>query len=140
MSVVIANHLRKTYRSRGNRHVIGGLFKPDWQQKHAVEDVSFTIEAGEAVAFLGPNGAGKTTTTKMLTGLIYPSAGELSVLGFTPFDRDYKFLHKIGLVMGNKSGLNWDLSAKQSFDLLQKIYNVPMPTFEKRVKELTELL
>jgi ABC-2 type transport system ATP-binding protein len=140
MAVITANHLRKTYKSRSNRHIIGGLFKPDWQYKHAVEDVSFAIEAGEAVAFLGPNGAGKTTTTKMLTGLIYPSGGDLQVLGYTPFDRNYKFLHKIGLVMGNKSGLNWDLSAHQSFELLQKIYSIPMPAFKKRVQDLTTLL
>lgn len=140
MPIITAHNLRKTYRSRGNRHVISGLFKPDWQYKHAVDDVNFSIEKGEAVAFLGPNGAGKTTTTKMLTGLIYPSGGELNVLGFTPFDRNYTFLKKIGLVMGNKAGLNWDLSAKQSFELLQKIYGIPIPTFERRAKELCELL
>jgi ABC-2 type transport system ATP-binding protein len=140
MPVITATNLRKTYKSRGNPRIISGLFKPEWKYKHAVEDVSFNVEAGESVAFLGPNGAGKTTTTKMLTGLIYPSGGELSVLGFTPFDRNYTFLKKIGLVMGNKAGLNWDLSAKQSFELLQKIYEIPVPAFNRRVKELCELL
>jgi ABC-2 type transport system ATP-binding protein len=140
MPAIVANHLRKSYRSRGNKHMIRGLFKPDWQYKHAVEDVSFSIEPGEAVAFLGPNGAGKTTTTKMLTGLIYPSAGELSVLGYTPFDRKHDFLRKIGLVMGNKAGLNWDLSAQQSFDLLRKIYDIPQPKFKKQITELCDVL
>jgi len=140
MSAIEAHNLRKTYRSRGNKKVLSGLFKPDWQYKHAVEDVSFTIKRGEAVAFLGPNGAGKTTTTKMLTGLIYPSAGDLHVLGYTPFDRNYEFLRRIGLVMGNRAGLNWDLSARQSFELLQKIYDIPRRVFAARVKELTELL
>lgn len=140
MAIITAHNLRKSYRSRGNPHIIGGLFKPNWQYKHAVEDVNFEIKKGEAVAFLGPNGAGKTTTTKMLTGLIYPSGGELKVLGYTPFDRNYTFLRKIGLVMGNKAGLNWDLSARQSFDLLQKIYEIPMATFERRRTDLCELL
>jgi ABC-2 type transport system ATP-binding protein len=140
MPAIYAKNLRKTYRSRGNKKVLSGFFKPDWQYKHAVENVNITIEKGESVAFLGPNGAGKTTTTKMLTGLIYPSDGQLSVLGYTPFDRNYDFLKKIGLVMGNKAGLNWDLSAHQSFELLQKIYDIPMATFNKRVAELTTLL
>ena len=140
MIAIKATNLRKTYKSRGNRKIISGLFKPDWQYKHAVEDVSFSINTGEAVAFLGPNGAGKTTTTKMLTGLILPTDGDLKVLDYTPFDRDYTFLHKVGLVMGNKSGLNWDLSANQSFELLQKIYSIPMPIFKQRVKELTTML
>jgi ABC-2 type transport system ATP-binding protein len=132
--------LRKTYRSRGNKKMLSGLFRPDWQYKHAVENVSFDIAKGESVAFLGPNGAGKTTTTKMLTGLIYPSGGEIRVLGYTPFDRNYKFLKKIGLVMGNRAGLNWDLSAKQSFELLQKIYDIPPKIFAARVTELTNML
>lgn len=140
MHAIEAHHLRKTYRSRGNKKVLSGLFKPDWQYAHAVKDVSFTIERGEAVAFLGPNGAGKTTTTKMLTGLIYPSDGDLQVLGYTPFERDYQFLRKIGLVMGNRAGLNWDLSARQSFELLQKIYNIPPTVCAQRIKDLTELL
>lgn len=140
MSAIQAKHLRKTYRSRGNPKMISGIFRPNWRQHHAVEDVSFAIQRGEAVAFLGPNGAGKTTTTKMLTGLIYPSDGELSVLGYTPFNRDYTFLKKIGLVMGNKAGLNWDLSARQSFELLQKIYSIPPTACAKRVAELCTLL
>jgi ABC-2 type transport system ATP-binding protein len=140
MADIEATNLRKTFRSRGNKKLISGLFKPDWQYKHAVEDVSFTIERGESAAFLGPNGAGKTTTTKMLTGLIHPSDGQLSVLGYTPFNRDHTFLKRIGLVMGNKAGLNWDLSARQSFELLQKIYGIPPEVCEARVKELTRLL
>lgn len=140
MSAITVTNLRKTYRSRGNKKVLSGLFRPDWNYKHAVEDVSFTINKGESVAFLGPNGAGKTTTTKMLTGLIYPSGGEATVLGYTPFNRNYDFLRKIGLVMGNRAGLNWDLSARQSFGLLQKIYDIPQATYDKRVQQLATML
>jgi ABC-2 type transport system ATP-binding protein len=140
MADIVAINLRKTFRARGNKKLLSGLFKPDWRYHHAVEDVGFTINKGESVAFLGPNGAGKTTTTKMLTGLIYPSEGELRVLGYVPFDRNHDFLKKIGLVMGNKAGLNWDLSARQSFELQQKIYDIPEDTAEARIKELTQLL
>ncbi|HVI69353.1 MAG TPA: ATP-binding cassette domain-containing protein [Magnetospirillaceae bacterium] len=140
MAVINVSNLQKTYRTRGNKKIFSGIFKPDWQYKHAVEHVNFTINSGEAVAFLGPNGAGKTTTTKMLTGLIFPTAGEVSVLGYTPFDRKYDFLRKIGLVMGNRAGLNWDLSARQSFDLLKRIYDIPEQKATKRIKELTAML
>lgn len=140
MSIISVKNLQKTYRSKGNKKIFSGLFKPDWQYKHAVEQVTLEIARGESVAFLGPNGAGKTTTTKMLTGLIFPTAGEVSVLGYTPFDRNYDFLRKIGLVMGNRAGLNWDLSAKQSFDLLARIYDIPAQKAARRIKELTEML
>ncbi len=138
--IIRAQSLQKTFKIKGNKKFINSIFKPQWQYKHAVDSVSFCVSTGEAVAFLGPNGAGKTTTTKMLTGLVYPTAGELSVLGFRPFDRKYEFLKKIGLVMGNKAGLNWDLSARQSFELLRKIYNIKVSVYEERVKKLTKLL
>ncbi len=140
MSAIEAKHLSKTYRSRGNRNMITGIWRPEWKEKQAVQDISFAIESGQSVAFLGPNGAGKTTTTKMMTGLIAPSGGAVQVLGYTPFDRNPEFLRQIGLVMGNKAGLNWDLSAKQSFWLLQNIYAIPQRIFERRVAELAELL
>lgn len=106
----------------------------------AVDKISFEINEGESVALLGPNGAGKTTTLKMLSGLLYPSSGEVSVLGFIPTERDRKFLKQIALVMGNKNSLSWDLSARQSFELFKTIYEVTEEDFKKRLKELTELL
>jgi ABC-2 type transport system ATP-binding protein len=139
-NIISVKELRKEFRSRGNKHIVKGLFDPQWQYKAAVDGISFSVKPGEAVAFLGPNGAGKTTTTKMLTGLVCPSAGEVSVLGYYPFDRKAQFLRSIGLVMGNKAGLNWDLTARQSFELLQRIYEIPMPVFRQRVEELTEML
>lgn len=138
--VIKVNNLSKQFKTRGNKKLLGGLFDPQWKYSDAVLNVSFVINRGESIAFLGPNGAGKTTTTKMLTGLVYPTSGELEVLGYTPFDRNHEFLTKIGLVMGNKSGLNWDLSANQSYELLQKIYEIPEKEFRKRVDELTDLL
>jgi ABC-2 type transport system ATP-binding protein len=138
--IIKASKLGKQFRLRGNHSLVTGVFRPDWQYKDAVKSVSFNVTRGESVAFLGPNGAGKTTTTKMLTGLINPSHGTLKVLGATPFNRDYDFLKRIGLVMGNKAGLNWDLTALQSFQLLQKIYEIPMADFNQRVQELTAML
>ena len=106
----------------------------------AVNKINLEISEGESVALLGPNGAGKTTTLKMLTGLLYPSEGEIKVLGFEPTKRDRRFLMQIALVMGNKSGMSWDLSARQSFGLFKSIYQISDKDFEKRLDELLELL
>ena len=138
--VIQVQKLTKEFRSRGNKHVLSSLWRPEWKYTHAVRDVSFSISQGESVAFLGPNGAGKTTTTKMMAGLIHPTRGEVQVLGHNPFKRHPDFLRRIGLVMGNKAGLNWDLTAEQSFWLLRNIYDIDEADFNQRVKHLTALL
>ena len=95
MAIIEAVGLTKTYRTFKKKEGVGGairgLFHREYEEKQAVNGVSFTIEPGEMVAFLGPNGAGKTTTLKMLSGLIYPSAGEATVLGFVPSQRTDAF-------------------------------------------------
>jgi ABC-2 type transport system ATP-binding protein len=140
MSYIEVKNLTRTFRRRSNPSAWKALFRPMWKTKNAVNDLSFSVERGESVAFLGPNGAGKTTTTKILTGLVYPSTGGVSVAGHIPQDRDTVFLRKIGLVMGNKSGLNWDLSARQSFDLLYRIYGVEDERNRRRVDALCDML
>lgn len=132
--------LRRTYRVRREKGLLRGIFHPDYEEIRAVDGISFTVARGEAVALLGPNGAGKTTTMKMLTGLVLPTGGTVSVLGYTPFDRKTEFLRRIGLVMGNKAGLNWDLTARQSFELFRRIYRIDTETFVARLNELTEML
>ena len=116
------------------------MFWPGFDNVAAVNEISLSIERGESVALLGPNGAGKTTTLKMLTGLMVPTSGKIDILGFSPFDRDFEFLHKIALVMGNKSGLSWDLSANQSFSLLKTIYNLSEEAVRISIGELSEIL
>ncbi len=138
--IIKVTNLSKSYRIKQNNSILTGLFKPNYKTFSAVENISFAIEAGESVAFLGPNGAGKTTTTKMLTGLIKPTTGKVTTIGFDPFGKNPLFLKKIGLVMGNKAGLNWDLSAQQSYQLIQKIYEIPIDKFNQRVTELCSLL
>lgn len=139
-NIIVVKNLNKEFKRVVKRGALKDIFTPKFEKVSAVENITFNISKGESVAFLGPNGAGKTTTIKMMTGLIYPSSGSVSVLGFTPFDRKKEFLMRIGLVMGNKAGLNWDLTPKQSFELLRQIYKIPKETYENRVKELTELL
>lgn len=138
--VIEVKNLKKSFKNRLHKNWIKNIFNPEYDFAEVVKGISFEVNKGESIAFLGPNGAGKTTTTKMMTGLIYPTDGEVKVLGFTPYERKKEFLMRIGLVMGNKAGLNWDLTAKQTFDLYKKIYKIPEEKYIKRLDELTELL
>jgi len=139
-NIIEVRNLEKTYRVRQPNGLLKNLFRPDYKTVHAVKDISFDVARGEAIAFLGPNGAGKTTTIKMMTGLIYPSKGTVKVLGYDPYSRDENFLSRIGLVMGNKAVLNWDLTANQSLRLIKNIYNLNDAFAQKRIAELAELL
>src|SRR5436853_1583330 len=143
MPIIQAENLVKVYRvvqkKPGLRGAVGGLFRREYKQVRAVDGVSFTIEPGEMIAFLGPNGAGKTTTLKMLSGLIFPTSGSATVLGFTPWDRADAFRRRFALVMGQKNQLWWDLPAADSFQLHREIYSLPAAEFDQTLGELTEL-
>src|ERR1700678_1615746 len=106
MPTIEVENLTKVYRVNKKKPGIGGaieaMFKREYTEVRAVNDVSFKIEEGELVGFLGPNGAGKTTTLKMLSGILYPTSGTARVLGFTPCERRPDMLRRISLVMGNK--------------------------------------
>ncbi len=136
--------LKKYFKQYKKEPGLAGSIKSLFKRKHfeikAVDDISFEIEKGEFVGFIGPNGAGKTTTLKCLSGLLYPTAGEVEVLGYTPFKRKKGFLKQISLVMGQKNQLWWDLPAMDSFLLNKEIYEVPKEQFEKVMDELVELL
>jgi ABC-2 type transport system ATP-binding protein len=110
------------------------------EQVQAVREVTFCVEQGELVGFLGPNGAGKTTTLKMLAGLLYPSSGTASVLGYVPWERKDGYRRQFALLLGQKNQLWWDLPARESLELNARIYGIAQPEFERTVGELTELL
>ena len=110
------------------------------EQVHAVDGISFDLASGEIVGFLGPNGAGKTTTLKMLSGLLHPTSGEVTVLGHVPWKREKDFLRQITLVMGQRNQLVWDIPAMDSFELNRAIYRIPTEDYRIMVNELTELL
>jgi ABC-2 type transport system ATP-binding protein len=129
------------YRKReGLLASIRGLFRREYNAVHAVAGVSFQVEQGEMVAFLGPNGAGKTTTLKLLSGLIYPSDGTATVLGYVPWRREIAYRRRFALVMGQKNQLWWDLPAQESFLLHREIYRIDPVDFDRRLDELTSLL
>lgn len=106
----------------------------------AVDKISFDISEGELVGFIGPNGAGKTTTLKCLSGLLYPTGGKISVLGYDPYLRKKDFLKQISLVMGQKNQLWWDLPAEDSFLLQKEIYEVSDSQYKKNLSSLVDLL
>ncbi len=144
MSTITVDRLTKTYpvavKEAGFKGTIAHFFKRTYRQVKAVQDVSFAIEPGEVVGFLGANGAGKTTTLKMLTGLIYPSAGKVTVAGHVPFERRSTFLKKITLVMGQKQQLIWDLPAADSLKINAAVYGISDRTLQNRISELSEML
>jgi ABC-2 type transport system ATP-binding protein len=111
-----------------------------FQVVSAVKDISFDIGAGEIVGFLGPNGAGKTTTLKVLSGLLYPTSGVASVLGYTPHERKAAFLKSITMVMGQKQQLAWDLTPGDSFLVNQAIYDIAEGDFRARLRQLADML
>ncbi len=144
LPAIEVHDLRKTYvstkRDPGMRGAFAALFSNAKTEVHAVKGVNFTINHGELVGFLGPNGAGKTTTLKMLSGILFPTSGSATVLGYTPWERKNEYLRKISLVMGQKNQLWWDLPALDSFLLLKEIYEVPDKIYAERVEELSEIL
>ncbi|MGC8785723.1 MAG: ABC transporter ATP-binding protein [Armatimonadota bacterium] len=144
MAIIQVDRLSKTYvthkREQGALGALKSLVTRQKVEVHAVQEVSFTIEEGELVGFLGPNGAGKTTTLKMLSGILYPTSGRATVMGYVPWERKPAFQRQMSIVMGQKMQLWWDLPAYESFILLKELYEVDDRTFERRVNELAEML
>jgi len=144
MTIIEINQLSKSYRvyqkGEGLRAAINGLFHRQYRDVLAVRNVDLKVDSGEFVAFLGPNGAGKTTTLKLLSGVIYPTSGSATVMGYVPWQRDNDYRRRFALVMGQKNQLWWDLPAQESFRLHQRIYGVEPNTFRKTMDELTSLL
>jgi ABC-2 type transport system ATP-binding protein len=116
------------------------LFHREFRTVEAVRGISLRVEAGEFVAFLGPNGAGKTTTLKLLSGVISPTSGHASVMGYIPWQRKLEYRRRFALVMGQKNQLWWDLPAQESFRLHQQIYAIRKEDFDRNLGELTEML
>jgi len=144
MPQIVVDQLSKTFRvperEGGFVASIKSLFRRKYRDVHAVDAVSFEVEPGEIVGFLGPNGAGKTTTLKMLSGLLHPTNGNAVVLGHTPWKRDRDYLRRISMLMGQRSQLQWDLPAMDSFLVHGAVYDIPKPQYEQTLATLVELL
>jgi len=143
-ALISVRNLSKTYQVHHKEPGFSGSLRSFFRRKYeavrAVEDLSFEIPEGQIVGFLGPNGAGKTTALKVLSGLLYPTNGDVNVCGFRPFERSRDFLKQITLVMGQKNQLIWDLPASESFLVNRAIYELSHADYLAMMKELTDLL
>ena len=142
---IIVDHLGKDFFvNEGKKNLtetIYNLFKKENKKKvAALKDISFTIQKGELVGFIGPNGAGKTTTMKILSGLLYPSSGFVSVLDYDPFTKSRDFLKEISVVFGQKNQLWWDLPVINSFEFNKAIYEIKDKDYKKNLNELVSIL
>jgi ABC-2 type transport system ATP-binding protein len=144
MSIIEIDQLVKSYRvyqkKEGLKEAIRGLWHREYKTIEAVRRIALRVESGEFVAFLGPNGAGKTTTLKLLSGVISPTSGHASVMGYVPWERSLEYRRRFALVMGQKNQLWWDLPAQESFRLHQQIYRIDEAAFKRTIDELTSLL
>lgn len=141
---IIVEHLVKNFevveKEKGLMGSISSIFSPKKKTVRAIKNVSFTLKKGELVGFIGPNGAGKTTTLKVLSGLLYPTAGFTQVLGHDPWNRKPEFLKQISVVFGQKNQLWWDLPAIDTFELSKAIYEIPDHKYKESLDELVGIL
>jgi ABC-2 type transport system ATP-binding protein len=143
MSLISTNHLVKTYRrfekEPGLRGSLKSLFNRKFIEKTAVNCFDLSVEQGEFVGLIGPNGAGKTTLVKMLTGIIAPTSGEISVLGYYPNKLENAFKKQFAVVMGQKSQLIFDLTAADTFLLFKEMYEIPDAVYKRSLELFTDL-
>lgn len=144
MAFIKSENLVKEYkinvRKKGLLGAINSLLIPEYKIKKAVDNISFSIEKGDMVGFIGPNGAGKSTTVKMLTGILTPSSGEISIGGLSPYKNRKKIAAKIGVVFGQRTQLWWDLPVIDTFDLLKFIYKIPDKDYKKNIDMFSDML
>ena len=139
--MIHVQNLKKIYRTTiKNKNPLKNFFNRQYKENIALDGISFDIGNNELIGFIGPNGAGKTTTMKILAGILYPTSGEVSVLGFTPFEKNPEFLKQIAFVMGQKNQLLWELPATDTYKLNKEIYEISDKEYNKTVGELSELL
>ncbi|EJF77888.1 Uncharacterized ABC transporter ATP-binding protein YbhF [Candidatus Bartonella washoeensis] len=140
-TLVDVRDISKVYKSQ---KAFWDYFLPSKRQenndKYALKNVTLQLKAGECLGLLGPNGAGKSTLVKTICGLQKADCGKVRVLGSSPSHRDYDFLRRIGVVFGHKSSLWWDLPVKDSYAVLQKIYDIDRKNFMLKLEELTQAL
>ncbi|MBI2502914.1 MAG: ATP-binding cassette domain-containing protein [Candidatus Latescibacteria bacterium] len=127
-------------KRKGLKGALCALFQPERHEVHAVDDISFAIEEGEIVGFIGPNGAGKSTTIKMLSGILHPTAGEITIGGISPQKSRRAVVQHIGVVFGQRTQLYWDLRLWESFELFRRIYQIEQSAFEENMKRLSAVL
>ena len=142
--MITMEHVCKSYkitkRNAGFGEACKAFFHREYEQIHALSDVSFTIQDGEMVGYIGPNGAGKSSTIKILSGILTPDSGTVLVDGRVPWANRMEHVREIGVVFGQRSQLWWDVPVMDSFELLKDIYSISDVTYRNNLEELSELL
>lgn len=143
MKAIEVKNLSKTFKTKvketGLKGSLKSIIKPKYREKKAVNNISFSVGKGEIIAFIGPNGAGKSTTIKMLTGILFPTKGEISIMGINPERNRKKLAYKIGTVFGQKEQLWIHLTPYDNFKFFGAIYDVPEQIINKRITEYKEI-
>jgi len=143
-SLIQLEGIRKSFkvakRSAGMRQALKALFAREYTLVQALEEISFTIGAGEIVGYIGPNGAGKSTTIKIMSGILLPDGGSCRIMGYTPWEQRVAYVRHIGVVFGQRSQLWWDVPVIDSFELLKDIYKIPPSEYKANLSLLTETL
>ncbi|MFD0768434.1 ATP-binding cassette domain-containing protein [Bacillus sp. CGMCC 1.60114] len=143
-TVIEVKDLRKEFTSYSSRSGLKGAFRDLLNRNYkivpAVNDISFTVKQGEMVGYIGENGAGKSTTIKMLTGILTPTAGQITVNGMNPHKQREEFVKTIGVVFGQRSQLWWDIAVQESFRLLKKVYGVSDQQYKEHMEHVIETL
>ncbi len=127
-------------RLDGKSAALRSLWQRAYDEKIAVNDISFDIGSGEIVDYIGPNGAGKSTTIKMLSGILTPTAGDILVDGLTPHQQRREHAKNIGVVFGQKTSLWWDVPVVDSFRLLKEMYEIPDETYQENLRVYMDML
>jgi ABC-2 type transport system ATP-binding protein len=144
VALIELHNISKTYRvtkkQRGLSGAFKGLFRPERENIEAVVDLNLEIERGEVVGFIGPNGAGKSTTIKMLSGILHPTSGRITINGISPQEDRKAVVANIGVVFGQRTQLFWDLRLGESFELIKRIYRVTNEIYNENLEVLTDVL
>lgn len=144
MSFINVSHISKTFKvakkQSGFKATLKNFIKREYKYIDAIKDISFNIEEGSIVGYIGQNGAGKSTTIKILSGILIPDKGNVTIDGLTPWKDRKKYVSKIGVVFGQRSQLWWDIPAEDTFNLLKDIYKIEDSKFEEKKNQLVKLL
>lgn len=142
--IIKINNLKKNYktykREPGVLNALKSVFKRKYEYKKALKGIDIEIKEGEIIGIIGPNGAGKSTIIKILSGILFPTSGEVKVLNYTPWEDRIKYVNNIGVVFGQKPQLEWDLPPLETFLLHKRIYNISDTAYKRRLNYMTELL
>lgn len=142
--MIKVNNLRKTFTSHvkepGLKGSMKSLFSREIRTKDAIKSINLEIQQGEIIGLIGANGAGKTTLIKILSGIVHPTSGEATVMGYVPWERSNEYRRQMALIMGQKNQVWWDLPALDSFILLKEIYQIPKTQYKYNIEFLAETL